>query len=105
MTSVIDRRTFLAGTGAVLLAAPLAAEAQPAGKVWRIGYLSAGPPMEPRYRRAFEEGGSATSATFRVNKSHSNTALQKAIPHVCASSPLSWFDCPSISLSRKRTSQ
>jgi len=30
---VIDRRTFLAGTGAVLLATPLAAEAQPAGKV------------------------------------------------------------------------
>jgi len=36
---VIDRRTFLAGTGAVLLAAPLGAEAQQAGKVWRIGYL------------------------------------------------------------------
>jgi putative ABC transport system substrate-binding protein len=35
---VIDRRTFLAGTGAVLLAAPLAAEAQP-GKLWRIGVL------------------------------------------------------------------
>jgi putative ABC transport system substrate-binding protein len=39
---VIDRRTFLAGTGAVLLAAPLAAEAQPAGKVWRIGLLDSG---------------------------------------------------------------
>jgi putative ABC transport system substrate-binding protein len=37
---VIDRRTFLAGTGAVLLAAPLAVEAQPAGKVYRIGFLS-----------------------------------------------------------------
>ena len=36
----MDRRTFLAGTGAVLLAAPLAAEAQPAGKVVRIGLLS-----------------------------------------------------------------
>jgi len=39
----MDRRTFLAGTGVVLLAAPLAAEAQPAGKVWRIGVLSPGP--------------------------------------------------------------
>jgi len=39
---VIDRRTFLAGTGAVLLAAPLTAEAQPTKKVWRIGFLSAG---------------------------------------------------------------
>jgi len=36
---VIDRRTFLAGTGAVLLATPLAAEAQPRGKVYRIGVL------------------------------------------------------------------
>ena len=35
----MDRRTFLAGTGAVVLAAPLAAEAQPAGQVPRIGYL------------------------------------------------------------------
>ena len=36
---MIDRRTFLAGTGAVLLATPLAAEAQPRGKVYRIGVL------------------------------------------------------------------
>ena len=41
---MIDRRTFLAGTGAVLLAAPLAAEAQQAGKVWRIGWLGNTPP-------------------------------------------------------------
>jgi putative ABC transport system substrate-binding protein len=36
---LIDRRTFLAGTGAVLLVAPVVVEAQPAGKVWRIGML------------------------------------------------------------------
>jgi ABC-type uncharacterized transport system substrate-binding protein len=35
----MDRRTFLAGTGAVFLAAPLTAEAQQAGKVWRVGVL------------------------------------------------------------------
>jgi len=40
MTSVMDRRTFLAGSGAVLLAAPLAVEAQQAGKVYRIGFLA-----------------------------------------------------------------
>ena len=33
----MDRRTFLAGTGLVLLAAPLAAEGQRPGKVFRIG--------------------------------------------------------------------
>jgi putative tryptophan/tyrosine transport system substrate-binding protein len=37
----MDRRAFLTGAAA-LLAAPLAAEAQQAGKVWRIGYLTNG---------------------------------------------------------------
>jgi putative ABC transport system substrate-binding protein len=36
---VIDRRTFLAGAGAMLLTAPLAAEAQQPGKVYRVGFL------------------------------------------------------------------
>ena len=36
---MMDRRTFLAGTGAVLLAAPLAAESQQTGRVYRIGIL------------------------------------------------------------------
>src|SRR5262249_1534896 len=40
--SVIARRTFLAGTGAVLLAAPLAAEGQQARRVWRLGFLAPG---------------------------------------------------------------
>jgi ABC-type uncharacterized transport system substrate-binding protein len=35
----MERRTFLAGTGAVLVAAPLAAEGQQAGKVYRLGLL------------------------------------------------------------------
>jgi putative tryptophan/tyrosine transport system substrate-binding protein len=39
----MDRRTFLAGTSAALFASSLGAEAQPAGKVWRIGVLSPGP--------------------------------------------------------------
>jgi hypothetical protein len=36
----MDRRTFLAGTGAVLLTAPRASEAQQAAKIARIGYLA-----------------------------------------------------------------
>ena len=39
---MMDRRAFLGTVGSGLLAAPLAAEAQP-GKVWRIGYLSISP--------------------------------------------------------------
>jgi putative ABC transport system substrate-binding protein len=54
---VIDRRTFLARTGAVLLAAPLAAEGQQAKKVYRIGYLSAGSAaMVPNIREKFRQG-------------------------------------------------
>src|SRR5215467_11684192 len=41
---------FLAGTGAVLLVAPLAAKAQPAGKVYRIGYLSSGSPTTAKHQ-------------------------------------------------------
>jgi len=56
----MDRRTFLAGTGAVLLAAPLAAEAQQAGKVPRIGYIRAeGPPAADieAFRQGLREHG------------------------------------------------
>ena len=40
----MDRRAFLAGTGAVLLAAPLAAEAQQVGKLYRVGVVLEGGP-------------------------------------------------------------
>jgi putative ABC transport system substrate-binding protein len=39
---MIDRRTFLAGTSAVLLAAPLATEGQQAGRVYTVGLVSVG---------------------------------------------------------------
>ena len=63
---MIDRRTFLAGAGAVLLAAPLAAGAQQAGKVYRIGFLRAGPP--PRtYVEGFQQGLRARGYIDGVN--------------------------------------
>jgi putative ABC transport system substrate-binding protein len=40
----MDRRAFIGTMAGGLLATPLAAEAQPAGKVWRIGVLIFGPP-------------------------------------------------------------
>jgi putative tryptophan/tyrosine transport system substrate-binding protein len=56
MTSVMDRRTFLAiTTGA--LAAPLAAEAQQVGKVYRIGVLErTSPPLNTANFDAFRQG-------------------------------------------------
>jgi len=44
----MGRRTFLAGTGAVFLAAPLTAKAQQAGKMVRVGSLIVGPPQSPQ---------------------------------------------------------
>src|SRR6266699_4705946 len=41
MTSVMERRTFMALVSGGLLAAPLVAEAQQAGKVYKIGILTA----------------------------------------------------------------
>ena len=54
---MIDRRTFLAGTGAVLLAAPLAVAAQQAGKVPRIGVLwPYSPAIATPFGDAFRQG-------------------------------------------------
>jgi len=44
MTSVMDRRAFISGLTLGLLAVPLAAAAQPAGQVYRIGFLGAASP-------------------------------------------------------------
>src|SRR5262249_44253888 len=52
---MMDRRAFIA-TAAALLAAPLAAEAQP-GKMYRIGYLSIAPAAAAAHlREAFRDG-------------------------------------------------
>src|SRR6266568_5475028 len=57
MTSVVDRRAFVIGVGSGLLAAPLAAEAQQAAKVPRIGYLGNYPPGAfPQNHEAFLQG-------------------------------------------------
>jgi putative ABC transport system substrate-binding protein len=54
----MERRTFLALVPGSLLAAPLIAQAQPAGKVWRIGVLSSGSPSARAVARidAFKRG-------------------------------------------------
>jgi putative tryptophan/tyrosine transport system substrate-binding protein len=45
---VITRRVFVGSLTGGFLAAPLAAKAQPAGEVRRVGYLSMGSPTSPR---------------------------------------------------------
>ena len=53
---MIERRTFLAMVSGSLLAAPLAAEAQQAAKVARIGYLSINLATTPHIQEAFRQG-------------------------------------------------
>ena len=50
----MNRRTFLGALTGGFLAAPLAAEAQQAGKVWRIGVLAGSPPTTPEAARPWE---------------------------------------------------
>ena len=56
---MIDRRTFLAGTGAVLLAAPFAVSAQVQAKARRIGFLT------PRSRPASPDGDAFSDAFMK----------------------------------------
>jgi putative tryptophan/tyrosine transport system substrate-binding protein len=51
---MVGRRSFLYGS-ALMLAAPLAAEAQPTGKMWRIGFLRGSAPPKSEIE-AFRQG-------------------------------------------------
>ncbi len=53
---MIERRTFIALISGGLLAAPLAAEAQEAAKIARIGYLSHNLAAAPHQHEAFRQG-------------------------------------------------
>jgi putative ABC transport system substrate-binding protein len=53
---MMDRRTFIATVAGSLLAAPLAAEGQQAGKVPRIGFVTTSSPETPRSADSFRQG-------------------------------------------------
>src|SRR5262245_8863641 len=52
----MDRRAFITIVGGSILATPLVAEAQQAGKVWRIGFLFFGAPGPSAEVDAFRQG-------------------------------------------------
>ena len=86
----MNRRAFLSGAAA-LLAAPLAAEAQPTGKVTRVGVLwpGASPPRPPRleaFREGLREAGYVEGKTSPLSY-----ATPKAVSG-SANSPPSWSD-------------
>ena len=66
----MERRTFLAGTGAVLLAAPLAVEAQQARKALTIGILapySGRPAAEDVFERSLQDLGWISGRNVRID--------------------------------------
>jgi putative ABC transport system substrate-binding protein len=76
MTSVMERRTFLAGAGAVLLAAPLAAGAQQAAKVFKVGELHPGIGSEERLA-ALREVGYVEGQNLVVERRHAEGRLDR----------------------------
>ena len=52
----MDRRAFISGITVGLLSAPLAAGAQPAAKIARIGYLATNLAANPHLPEAFRRG-------------------------------------------------
>jgi putative ABC transport system substrate-binding protein len=52
----MDRRAFITVVGQIFLAVPFAAEAQPTGRVYRLGYLSASGTFSNTYAEAFRQG-------------------------------------------------
>ena len=84
----MDRRAFIAGTLG-LIAAPLAAEAQPAGKLYRIGFLSAGetPPFGPlglswslgAFRQGFHALGYVDGRDFLIESRPNVEALRRSL--------------------------
>ena len=71
--SKLDRRTFLTSISGGLLAAPLAAAAQPAGKVYRVGWLATFAEPRTTFREAMRELGyvEGKNLTFEVRRSES----------------------------------
>ena len=64
----MDRRTFLGTLTGGLLAAPLAAEAQPAREVHRIGFLSSGSPCRWSHGVRAQHSGQPPGAATYVDR-------------------------------------
>ena len=83
----MDRRTFLAGTGAVLLAAPLDVEAQQAvsSQPRQVGWLAlvAEPPLQDEFRRGMRELGHVEGSTYSVHGRYAENRAD-ALPGLAA---------------------
>jgi thioesterase domain-containing protein len=78
----MDRRAFIGTLAGGLLAAPLAAEAQQAGRVWRVGWLQPSAPASAghiNFQQAMRELGYAPGENVRF-EDRSRTATSGGSP-------------------------
>ncbi len=78
---MMDRRAFVAGTGAVLLAAPLASEAQQPSKVPRVGVIgeaSANDPFLAAFRQGLRQLGYTEGQNIEIEYRYAHGALERA---------------------------
>ena len=87
----MKRRRFIAVVAGGLLAAPLAAEAQQAGKVYRIGFVRAGQPPKT-WVEVFQQGlrergfvdGQNVVVDFRFSPTAASISFRGLPPSWCA---------------------
>ena len=84
---MIGRRAFITRAALTLLAAPLAIEAQLAGKVWRIGYLSGNPQADTRQAEDAFHGALRDLGYIGARTCSSTTATLMASSSVFLNSP------------------
>src|SRR5215470_2515703 len=100
----MSRRAFLAA-GAVFLAAPVAAEAQQAAKVYRIGYLAQGSgsgAASLRPLEGFRQGLRELGWVEGQNTFSSSIATRRAKSIGCPGSQTSWSGSRWTSSQRRR---
>ena len=78
----MERRAFLAGTGAVLVTAPLTAQGQPTGKIYRVGLLffSEDPTSStvPVFRHAMSDFGYVEGRNLVLERRHLEGRMERA---------------------------
>ena len=79
----MDRREFVGMLGRALFAAPLAALAQPTGKIYRIGYLSPGEPGLGAFRTGLSQLGWVEGRHFVIEKRFGST-MQEGLRRLAA---------------------
>src|SRR5262252_2207079 len=99
--AAIDRRTFLSTLGVAVFTAPLAAEAQQAGRVFRVGLVSLGAILNGGvlFSKRWENSVTSRDAIW-LSDEHSRRAMQRislaSSVNSCAQELMLWSRPPHV---------